>query len=509
MSEENKEIAGEEIEETIENTEEPKKKKKTKKTKKEEPAKEQETVEEPVPEEEPAEAEEPEPIEEPEPVEEPVSVQEEQPAEPEPVKNLEEDLMECRFCGRQIPTFAKHCPYCGKALVETETKKSSFAGKKLIILGAAAVALIAILAFVIPSLGKNSTYNGAISSMKNGDYDEAIEVFRSLEGYKDADDYIVYCDALKQYRDGDIEKAISRFGSVSGLEDADNYVKYLTGIQILHGGAYYEDYYKEAADAFTEAGDFLDSAGMAEYCQGIISFMNDESSAVEKLQKVVDGNAVEDEYLDTAESAVRFLNAKKKFDNDDFSALDEFKNLLDEGNDLIASKAGDYAYYIEGLEYYEQELFYSAYNCFSKCRGLKDASELADSCYKDRPSTGILWSNTSSSVSVTIYDTSDGEDAFVKLYDYDDNLIEYLYIRDGSSATARFQSGNIRMAIAWGSGDEWFGVKEAFGAWGTYQRLLLDGYNEYYNFPAGAAFTLEFNASNGNVGSHSSNYGDF
>ena len=65
------------------------------------------------------------------------------------------------------------------------------------------------------------------------------------------------------------------------------------------------------------------------------------------------------------------------------------------------------------------------------------------------------------------------------------------------------------MAIATGDSDYWFGPKEAFGSMGTYQRLLLNGSNEYYDFPGGNSFTLKFNVSNGNVDHKASNYGDF
>ena len=65
------------------------------------------------------------------------------------------------------------------------------------------------------------------------------------------------------------------------------------------------------------------------------------------------------------------------------------------------------------------------------------------------------------------------------------------------------------MAIATGESYYWFGPKEAFGSMGTYQRLLLNGSNEYYDFPGGNSFTLKFNVSNGNVDHKASNYGDF
>ena len=98
---------------------------------------------------------------------------------------------------------------------------------------------------------------------------------------------------------------------------------------------------------------------------------------------------------------------------------------------------------------------------------------------------------------------------FVKIYDSNDVLVESLYIRDGASATAYFQGGKFRMAIAYAESEYWYGPNEAFGSMGTYQRLLLNGNDEYYNFPGGNSYTLKFNVSNGNVDLKSSNYGDF
>ncbi len=415
----------------------------------------------------------------------------------------------CPYCGKEIPVVAKHCPYCGKALGETAVsankKKKTFIG-----LAAAAVIVLAVLLFAVPAIQKSNKYKNSLQLLSDGNYLEAADSFRELEGYKDSDDYVVYCTALDFFAKGDLEKAISRFESVNELADADRYISYISAIQAITEDDSVSSY-SNAKDLFTKADKLLDSEGMIRYCEAVLSYLNEkDGEALNALTEVLDAKAINENYLEAADDISRFLTAKGLFDNDDYSGLDEFKTLASEGDRLVSSQASDYADYIEGKQYYEQELYYSASSCFGRCYGFKDADELAESCYQERPSSGIVYRNTSSSsVSVTIYDTKDDEDMFVKIYDSNDTLVESLYIRDGASATAYFQGGRFRMAIATGESDYWYGPKEAFGNMGTYQRLLLTGSNEYYDFPGGNSFTLKFNVSNGNVNHKASNYGDF
>ena len=423
-----------------------------------------------------------------------------------------EEEKKCPFCSRDIPVVAKHCPYCGKALDEQVQKQQK--KKRTMILSTAAIAAIAIglYLFALPSYQKGSQYKGALSKLAEGNYAEARQEFAALPGYKDADDYVIYCSALESFANGDLEKAKTRLENVSGLEDAEKYINYISAFQAIEKTSDPEKY-AEAKEFFEKAGDLLDSAGMARFCEGIEAFLKEkDSDATNVFKELINDKNVSDYYLNTANNIVTFLAAKAKFDQNDYSGLNDFKSIAGSDDTFVSNKASDYANYIEGKEAYEKELYFTAYSCFYKCRSLKDAIELCNSCIQERPSSGIMYKDTSSSVSVTIHDSSDGDDMYIKIYDADDNLIETVYIRDGGAVTAYFQSGKIRMAIAEGDPEWWFGTNEAFGSHGLYERLLLDGSNEYYNFPSGGAYDLRFKVSGGSgetVGSKPSNYGDF
>ena len=387
-------------------------------------------------------------------------------------------------------------------------KKSSDRLYKGIAIAAVLLALAVCAHFMLPDFQKNRKYQNAIQQMERGEYEEAYAILNDLVGYKDADRYHTYCEALEYYKQGELDQAISAFTSVSDLGQARQYISYITAEKMIQDSVAAEDYEK-AAELYEQADSFADSKTMAEYCQGITAFLNGNSNAKDLLKKIAGNSAIKEVYSNNAADLVRYIDTGDDFNNDDPSSYDTLRELASNGT-LVSRIPGTYIDYVRGLDYLENEQYFSAYSCFSNCQGMKDSDELAESCFQSRPISGILYRNASSgSVDITIYDTDDDKDMYVKIYDENDELIETLYIRDGESATAYFQGGTFRMAVAYGESDWWFGIEESFGNTGIYQRLLLTGSEEYYEFPSGSSYSLRFDVDDGNVNRRSSNYGDF
>ncbi len=363
--------------------------------------------------------------------------------------------------------------------------------------------------FMFPMLQRDGRYQNAIQQMERGEFAEAYESLNGLSGYKDADRYITYCDALKYYSNGELDQAIEAFASVGDLGEAQQYISYITAEKTISSSTDADDFSK-AADLFKQAGNLLDSKAMVDYCQGIIAFLNNKSNATELLKKIVNKKEIKDVYYNDASDLLHYIDAGVAFDNDDLSSYDTLRELASKEGSFVSRMKGGYTEYVKGLDCLEKEQFFSAYTCFKNSYGLKDAEELAETCFQPRPVSGILYRNASSgSVEVTVYDTEDDKDMYLKIYDENNELIETLYIRDGEYATAYFQGGAFRMAVAYGENGWWFGPEESFGSTGIYQRLLLSGNDEYFEFPSGSSYSLRFDVDDGNVNRRSSDYGDF
>lgn len=89
----------------------------------------------------------------------------------------------CSHCGKQIPSGAVACPYCGKRLVKSAIRK------KMIVVGACVVAIVGALVVGIPQYQSHKqadTYNKAVQLLNEGELEDAVQAFDSLEDYSDA-----------------------------------------------------------------------------------------------------------------------------------------------------------------------------------------------------------------------------------------------------------------------------------------------------------------------------------
>ena len=86
------------------------------------------------------------------------------------------------------------------------------------------------------------------------DYQTAMEIFDSLGGYADSEQYVLYCQGLEALEKQELKQAYMDFSNLGGFKQSDLYVQYLSG-RILES----EGRLEEAGEAFEQLGSFLDS----------------------------------------------------------------------------------------------------------------------------------------------------------------------------------------------------------------------------------------------------------
>ena len=154
--------------------------------------------------------------------------------------------------------------------------------RKIIIVIVAAVVVAGILsAVLIPTVFvPNAKYNAAVELYKTGKFDEAIEAFKALNGYRDSKEQIEKCEtgildakyeaALELYKTGKYDEAIAAFKALNGYKDSEEQIKkcetgiidakYEAALELLKAGKY-----EEAYMAFISL-DYKDSADKADEC---------------------------------------------------------------------------------------------------------------------------------------------------------------------------------------------------------------------------------------------------
>ena len=159
-----------------------------------------------------------------------------------------------------------------------DEKKKKIRTKKMIIessIGAAIVAvLIVLFTVIIPAIN----YNKADALMEEGKYDEAIEAFEELAGYKDSETKIEECEEAilgKKYNEavalmdaGKYSEALSAFEAINGYKDSlskINDCKYINAIALMEEGKY-----DEAILAFKALTGYKDSETKIEQCEEAI-----------------------------------------------------------------------------------------------------------------------------------------------------------------------------------------------------------------------------------------------
>ena len=129
---------------------------------------------------------------------------------------------------------------------------------------------VVLFTFIIP----NSKYNSAVALYDAGNYEEAINAFTALNGYKDSAAQIEKCQynaAVALYDAGNYEEAINAFTELNGYKDSAAQIeKCVTAINDKQYNAavalYDAGNYEEAINVFTALNGYKDSAAQIEKC---------------------------------------------------------------------------------------------------------------------------------------------------------------------------------------------------------------------------------------------------
>lgn len=143
-------------------------------------------------------------------------------------------IIKCPECQKEISSYAPACPYCGYPMhlmhsaapvepVQTAQKKTTKKRYGLLVLAIVAVMVIALVAEGIVThiahtnaakaqaewAAKEDLYAEAQRSMNLGEYEEALEKFRELGDYEDAQDCWQYCEAVIYCQAGQYKQAFT------------------------------------------------------------------------------------------------------------------------------------------------------------------------------------------------------------------------------------------------------------------------------------------------------------
>ncbi len=119
--------------------------------------------------------------------------------------------------------------------LNTEQKaKGNKATKIAVILAAILIVCVAVYFGVTKVVIPNKNYNAAVDLMNDGKYEEAITVFKALDGYKDSAEQITACKteikdiaydaALAMKDEGKYEEAIAAFEALNGYKDSSEQI---------------------------------------------------------------------------------------------------------------------------------------------------------------------------------------------------------------------------------------------------------------------------------------------
>ena len=159
--------------------------------------------------------------------------------------------------------------------------------------------------------------------------------------------------------------------------------------------------------------------------------------------------------------------------------------------------------YLTGCMYFQSERYYKALEAFEES-GYRDYEEKMKACEQPWPESGELWRNSE------VY----GQDMYltfqVNSHDESEGMCFEVYTEDGTLAAVLFQTGSgsvtTKLPGGWyrikdATGETWYGRKDAFGRYGSYEFMTFDedDSDEYLTqLDSGYEWTITINVTEGN-----------
>jgi len=219
--------------------------------------------------------------------------------------------------------------------------------------------------------------------------------------------------------------------------------------------------------------------------------------------------------------AIFGMEVNNTVDAEDFSFLLKCLYIMndpDGAEELLAGAEFTYDefYYLLGCCAELQELYYTAYEYFDYCSG-EDAYNRAQACIRPWPDNGELYHNknyvsSQMQLNIQVDNQDEGYASYFKIYSGDGDWACSLFVYGSGTVSTSLPGGVYTIKL--GTGEDWFGVQEAFGYDGYYETLLFSDDTAEVALESGYEYTLTINTSQSDpeaddVDSEYTDFGDF
>lgn len=201
---------------------------------------------------------------------------------------------------------------------------------------------IALIASIVMILGAGSyafvfyglpyiNYNNAVVDMNNGNYDQAIEEFESMKGYRDSDELrlkCIYSKAIGLFYARSNQAAANLFATIPGYQDAD--AKYIEAMIGVADGYLEDEKYAEAYEVYLELGLSKEENENMLKCMDSLYKIAKEQMSSNRLTKARDIYISLGNYKKSEQQAMEclYLLAEKDYSKGSYKdALEKYESL--------------------------------------------------------------------------------------------------------------------------------------------------------------------------------------